>query len=211
VSNSKVNSAQQQILIQCKEITIENGGRALIERFNLTQCAGSITHLRGANGVGKSTLLKMIAGVRPLRNGIIERHISLQDVFYLPQLHSPDLHLPVSLAEVSRLNRSKQIPHSEQHFQWFPLGMQTRMWNSASGGEKMRALLARALTSNCQLLLLDEPFNHLDADASPQIIKSLIEFVAKTRSSVLIVAHDLIPQTYPKEIQFDFVELRAGK
>jgi ABC-type Mn2+/Zn2+ transport system ATPase subunit len=198
-----------QKLIQCKDLQIENGGRVLVEQFNCTLVTGTMTHLRGANGMGKSTLLKMIAGQHPVKRGLIERQISIKDIFYLPQLHAPDIHLPLSLAEVSQMEWMAEGRKPLVEFDWFPVHMHTRSWNSASGGERMRALLARSLLSERKLLLLDEPFNHLDAAAAVQFMNSLTEFVAMSNRSIVIVSHESLPTSRSTQFRLNDVDLNA--
>jgi ATPase subunit of ABC transporter with duplicated ATPase domains len=142
----------------------------------------------GPNGVGKSLFLKTIAlGTAPkpfaLSGVLSASRGDSRETFYLPQLQVPEIHLPYRLGEIAHFDAGAVFP-------WFDERMAQRAWNLASGGERMRALLARALASEASLLLLDEPFNHLDA-ATAEAVRAT--FRAETngpkRRAFLLVSH----------------------
>lgn len=146
--------------------------------------------LVGPNGSGKSLLVRTIAlGTAPkpfALGGLLSTPRSASpETFYLPQLQAPEIHLPYCLGEIAALNSAGPC-----FFPWFDESMARRAWNLASGGERMRALLARALASEATLLLLDEPFNHLDV-ATAEAVRTTIQAETKgpRRRAFLLVSH----------------------
>jgi ABC-type Mn2+/Zn2+ transport system ATPase subunit len=175
--------------VRCEDVQILVSGAVLLERVTKTIRAGTVTHLHGPNGSGKSTLLRVLAGCLPVASGRVVHALPSSDIFFLPQLQSVDVHLPFTLQEVSRLGRRQSAAVSEPLGAWFPTHLWNKSWNTASGGERMRALLARALGSDCRLLLLDEPFNHLDAEAVPMVMQALFRHVVAKGGGVVLVSH----------------------
>jgi ABC-type Mn2+/Zn2+ transport system ATPase subunit len=119
-----------------------------------------------------------------------------RQIFYLPQLQTPEIHLPYTLGEIARLecgsNQPIQLP-------WFDETLEKICWNQASGGQKMKALLARAFCSSATFLMLDEPFNHLDG-ASRSLLSDFIvdESNGIQKRSFLIVSHDTLDSAREK-------------
>jgi ATPase subunit of ABC transporter with duplicated ATPase domains len=186
-SNSKA-------LLHCNNLSAAMGGRTLFTDQSKTILESTIVHVKGPNGIGKSTLLHILAKTQSPSKGSLAPGDSSLEIFHLPQLQAPDVHIPFTLDEVVRLDQSRRKQGGHLSFSWFPPELQSRGWNQASGGERMRALLARALNSECSLLLLDEPFNHLDVEAIPQVMESVERFVCDTRGrAVVIVSHDPLP------------------
>lgn len=151
--------------------------------------AGIIFHIQGTNGIGKSTLIKTLARELKPHQGKIRYHFDSNDIFYLPQHQSPDLHCPISLKEVAELDLTHGSSQSVAGFDWFNRSLHSRTWNNASGGERMRALLARALLSARTVLLLDEPFNHLDEETHAKVLESFEHYVRDKRRVIVVVSH----------------------
>lgn len=177
-------------LINCQNVSLRAGKQILMRDITLKLVPRTILHVQGPNGCGKSTLLKTLAGQLKAAHGQIDYHVKKDCIFYLPQLHTPDLHCPISLREISLLDTSTLSANLVEQFEWFPDAVAAKSWNNASGGERMRALLARALSSRRQILLLDEPFNHLDRQAHPKIIESLKNYVQQDNRAIIIVSHE---------------------
>src|SRR5690606_37113443 len=111
-----------------------------------------------------------------------------------PQLQNVAFHLPLTLWDVLRISHAG--PLQEEDVLRFGL-LQARhlklAWNTASGGEKKRTLLTRALLHRPRVLILDEPLNHLDHASRDQVSQVLDDFVAgdKQQRSIILVSHDL--------------------
>jgi ABC-type branched-subunit amino acid transport system ATPase component/ABC-type branched-subunit amino acid transport system permease subunit len=169
---------------------------------------GEIVALLGRNGAGKSTLLKTLAGLVPAAAGRIEfegrdiaslpaHEIARRGIGYVPQ--GRGLFAGMTVAEnlaLGRLARATDGSHGvawseERIFEYFPR-LKERMHVAAdylSGGEQQMAAVARALSGNVRLLLLDEPFEGL----APAIVQELFGVFDRLRgqTSIVIVEHNL--------------------
>lgn len=159
------------IVIECRELQWGAGGRALTPPLNLKLPAGSLTAVIGNNGSGKSSLLRVMAGLdRPLAGHIRMSVARPGGVAYLPQQQQIDRQFPIRLLELvkggfwgSRLGRGERQARLRQVLaDWGLLDLQTQGLHALSGGELQRALLARMSLTDAQVLLLDEPEAALD-------------------------------------------------
>lgn len=175
-------------------------GRAMFDELSAELGAGELMVIQGPNGVGKSSLLRAILGLWPHSSGKIELGASFDDegIAYLPQQGQLQFFLPLTLGEVVELGagssrQKKEILNSEF---W------DVQWDSASGGERQKALLTRIFRSPAELLILDEPFNHLDHDSARALWSEMIESLQRG-ASVLLVAHGE-EQRIPHELREKF-------
>jgi ATP-binding cassette subfamily F protein uup len=170
------------------------GDRPLLDGAQLTVNAGERLGLIGRNGTGKSTLLRVIAGLTSLDEGELQRREGLQ-VGFVDQ--EPVLPAAASL-RTSLLERAGGtlglLPDDRERWRWearlteflHRFGLQgDEDPGAASGGQRKRAALALALALQPELLILDEPTNHLDI----QGIERLEELLLKVPSSI-VVTHD---------------------
>jgi manganese/iron transport system ATP-binding protein len=172
-----------------------------------TVAAGEAVALIGPNGAGKSTLIKAILGLVPVVRGDIRvlggrPAEARRDVAYVPQAETLDGDFPVSVAQVVLMGRYRRIG-------WLrPPGRADRLAASAaleqvglvhrardrfgtlSGGQRQRVLLARAIAQQPLLLLLDEPFNGVDA-VSQDALLSALGRLRGTGAAVVVSTHDL--------------------
>jgi ABC-type Mn2+/Zn2+ transport system ATPase subunit len=180
--------------------------RALDDISLATSC-GACVALVGPNGAGKSTLLKAIAGLLPLESGsIIWRGTKIarwsREIAYLPQRENVDWNFPITVRGVVRMGRYPQAGW------WRPFSkadeaaigralaamgledLENRQISELSGGQQQRVFLARALTQEAHVLLLDEPFTGLDRTAKAALATTLREL---TREGRLVIAshHEL--------------------
>lgn len=155
--------------------------------------------LHGANGGGKTTLLRLMAGLLRPSAGRIERCEGLR-LGYLPQYRSIDRQFPITVVDVVRSGLVGSKPlwrhySTEQREQADAMmerlqiaDLAHRPIEALSGGQWQRTLLARALVSNPELLLLDEPDTHLDQQSRRWLYDTL---AAETpHRAVVIVSHD---------------------
>ncbi|MGH2379312.1 MAG: ABC transporter ATP-binding protein [Candidatus Limnocylindria bacterium] len=179
-----------------REATVVLDDRAVLRRATLELVPG-ITLLRGANGAGKTTALRALAGLVPLARG--ERDVP-QDVLYLG--HRPQLVHGLTAREnlrflsqlrgltASVLMRSSDDPRDDLSYaldRWGLHGDADRPVERLSAGQRRRAALARLDTETCELALLDEPFAELDAEAAGLLRGSLTEPTAPR--AILIASH----------------------
>jgi len=164
---------------------------------------GSLTAVVGPNGAGKSTLLKGVIGTLPPLSG----HVSLgsiecKDISYLPQQSEVDRFFPISMLELVAMGlwrevgpfrvigRSHRGPIAEALAVVGLEGFEKRPIGSLSGGQLQRTLFARLLLQDSPLLLLDEPFNAIDAGTTGDLINVVKRWHGEGRT-VLTVLHDI--------------------
>jgi ATP-binding cassette subfamily F protein uup len=166
--------------------------------------------LVGRNGTGKSTLLRILAGVEPADEGTLAWR-SDTHVAYLPQ--NPDLSAAETLLDVALQGAAKcRTPldpyekqlAAEQALKGLGLTDPSLPVKLASGGTQRRAALAAALLQKPDLLLLDEPTNHLDADTA----QWLQDQIRDLPSAVVLVTHD---RYFLNQVVDRIVELRRGQ
>lgn len=157
--------------------------------FDLRLAPGAITALVGPSGVGKSTLLKMVAGLDDDFDGRVDgTHQRLGMVFQEPRL------MPwLTVADNLKLT-FPQATDAEVQDLLVAVGLAGRgadFPGHLSGGQQRRAALARAFLPRPTLLLMDEPFVSLDAPSAEQMHALLLRLWADVRPTVMLVTHDL--------------------
>jgi zinc/manganese transport system ATP-binding protein len=163
----------------------------------------SLTAVVGPNGSGKSTLLKALAGhCRPLAGRIDLGGLRPSEIAYLPQAHGLDLKFPLTLEDLVSFGFIGQRglfggftrPDRERlralMAQLGLEGLERRPIGSVSGGQLQRALFARVMAQDAKLVLLDEPFNGIDARAAEDLAQLMATWPGEGRT-VIAVLHDL--------------------
>lgn len=155
---------------------------------------GDSLWIRGPNGIGKTTFLERV---------ISQFKVDPERVAYVPQLLAPRLHLPLILREVLELYAARRIDAAAiRDFGLLEARHLKLSWNTASGGERMRTLVMAALLRGPEVLVLDEPFNHLDAASRDSLRKAIrAHLQAIETRSLLLVSHE--------DLELSFVGGRA--
>lgn len=180
-------------LISLSRVCYSLGARNLFTDLSFTINPGERTALVGLNGAGKSTLLKLIAGEIEPDSGVIARRNGV-GIEYVPQV------LPDALRNVSLFDALRQKIPPALKFAGFEHLIEQRLsaagftslqhsqpLGTLSGGEVNRALLARALVNDPDLVLLDEPTNHMDIEQ----VALFEQFVRdELTAATVIVSHD---------------------
>jgi energy-coupling factor transport system ATP-binding protein len=165
------------------------GPESLLEGLDMSGRAGEVVVLMGANGTGKTTLLRVLAGLqRPLR-GRVERRPGR--IAYLPQNPSALLHLPTVLDEV-RLTLDRAGEAESPRVVLETLGLEElahRYPRDLSTGERQRAALAAVLPGSPSLALLDEPTRGMDGKARAAL-RLLLAGLRERGASVVVATHD---------------------
>ena len=191
-------------LISLRNVTIQYGGPPVLDAVSFSVEPGDRACITGRNGEGKSTLLKLIAGVLVPDTGEIIRQPKLR-VAYLTQDVPDDLDGTVEeIVEQGIGSAADHHHHPGAALYLTQLGLDgDAPFNTLSGGMRRRVLLARALTSDPHLLLLDEPTNHLDIES----IEWLETFLQKSRFACLFVTHD---RAFLKRVAIKVLDLDRG-
>jgi NitT/TauT family transport system ATP-binding protein len=176
-------------------------GGPVLEGIDLDVAAGSFVALLGPSGCGKSTLLRVVAGLDAPDGGRIALEgggavaFVFQDALLLPWRTVVDnAALPLQLAGVPAVERRERARQALARVGLDDAG--ARLPHELSGGMRMRVSLARALVTEPQLLLLDEPFAALDEMNRQRLDDQLRELWARLGLTVVFVTHSVDEAVY---------------
>jgi iron complex transport system ATP-binding protein len=191
-------------------VNLKIGQQQILSDVSLNVGAGKVVGVLGPNGAGKTSLLKMLSGQLASHHSVSWSNKTLTD--YEP------MSLAQQIAVVNQLNESVfaldlyqivrmgLLPHKSLLSRQTPdddknisdaisrVGLGSKMkqsFNSLSGGEQQRGLIARALVQKAALIILDEPVNHLDIYYQHQVLKLLRSLAHKLNITVVMSLHDL--------------------
>lgn len=195
----------EDIIIQNLWYTV--GHKPILQDINLTLGGHSFVGLLGPNGSGKSTLLKHLYGVNEIQQGSIYvgqrtlQSIPLREraqcIAVMTQFHRLDFDF--SVMEITLMGRTPYkrgfdqddpVDYEKARTALVQVGMweqRERSFNSLSGGEQQRVMLARVLVQEPQYIILDEPTNHLDITYQLELLK----IVKSLQVGVVAALHDL--------------------
>jgi zinc/manganese transport system ATP-binding protein len=201
--------------VQLRDAGVRLGGRDIWRQANVTVESGEFIAVLGPNGAGKSTLLSVLLGLLPLAEGSArvlggppgER---TADVGYLPQRRAFDAATRIRGVDLVRLGldghrwgvplpwagpaerrRRQRVARAVERVGAQPYAH--RPIGECSGGEQQRLLIAQALVSEPQLLLLDEPLDSLDLPNQASVAALVRDICRSAGVTVLLVAHDVNP------------------
>ena len=189
-------------LLSLDNISVRLGGRQILDDVSLTIRPGEFTGLIGPNGAGKTTLLRVILGLQQTTSGT--RTLNA-DVGYVPQklLIEPDMPLRVRDVVALGIDGHKfgfSFPSKDRRRQVDEMldavgarGYANARVGELSGGEQQRVMIAHALISRPQLLLLDEPLANLDISSAQGIVQLLAGLSRDENIAILLSAHDMNP------------------
>jgi zinc/manganese transport system ATP-binding protein len=188
--------------IRLTDLSVHYGRRLALQNLTGAFAAGSLTAVVGPNGAGKSTLLKALAGIVRTRRGAITAIGDRRHVAYLPQQTALDHGFPITVGECvavggwRRFGAFRSAPREivERVAEAIAAvgleGFESRRISDLSLGQFQRALFARLMVQDADVLLLDEPFAAIDERTSEDLLQLLRRWHAEGRT-IITVLHDL--------------------
>ncbi|MHA1163959.1 MAG: ATP-binding cassette domain-containing protein [Alphaproteobacteria bacterium] len=177
-------------LIECEMLSLQLGGRIIVENVNIAISPGEIVTLIGPNGAGKTSLVRMLLGLVTPDSGTITKKPGLT-IGYVPQRFAVDPIVPLTVERFLRLSGrgGNQTGPLLEEVGAGHLG--DAQISALSGGEFQRVLVAKALMGNPQLLVLDEPAQNVDFSGEAELYR-LIEAIRDSRGcGILMISHNL--------------------
>ncbi|MFD1744161.1 ATP-binding cassette domain-containing protein [Rhizobium helianthi] len=182
---------KDRLLVSLASAGLQRQGRWLVRGVDLTIRQGEIVTLIGPNGAGKSTTAKLAIGVLKPDEGQVQRAEGLK-IGYVPQKLSVDRTMPLTVERLmhltGRISEDKiqgalnavSIPH-----------LRKAEVQNLSGGEFQRALLARAIAKDPDLLVLDEPVQGVDFAGETALYQLIGDIRERSGCGILMISHDL--------------------
>jgi iron complex transport system ATP-binding protein len=184
-------------MIALENASVRFGTRTVLEKLSLTVPIGQSLAILGPNGRGKTTALKSMLGFQPLDEG---RRVAPQIVGYVPQ--SASLNQRLSVRDVVVMGRAAHLglfgqPDPEdfdaatralEHVGI--AGFANWMFDCLSGGERQLVLLARALATGSDILVLDEPAAALDLRNQERLLRLLVALKEERNRAIIFTTHD---------------------
>ena len=203
--NNPVNAKYLDIQNVAQTFKTKNGPFCALQNVSLTVAKGEFVALIGHSGCGKSTLLNLLAGLTLPTEGVLlcanreiagpgpERAVVFQNHSLLPWLTCfENVYLAVERVFSATENKAQLRQRTDTVLAMVGLSAAAQKRpGEISGGMKQRVGIARALAMQPRVLLLDEPFGALDALTRAKLQDELLQIVANTQSTVVMVTHDV--------------------
>jgi zinc/manganese transport system ATP-binding protein len=202
------------VQIQFRDVTLGYDRHPAVHHLTGEVLSGALLAVVGPNGAGKSTLFRGLVGIlKPLAGSIETCGLDVRDIAYLPQTADIDRSFPISVFDfvgtglwratgffggIGKAAREK-IAHALSAVGLN--GFENRAIGTLSGGQMQRLLFARVLLQEARLILLDEPFNAIDAKTSVDLLALVKRWHAEGRT-VLAALHDmdLVRANFPQTL-----------
>ena len=178
-------------LVEARDLTVRRQGELVLDNVSLALGERDFITLIGPNGAGKSVLLRHLLKLETAVSGSVRQQHGLR-IGYLPERFQIDPALPILVRRFLALNNKLSYEQIAE------LAAETNIENllnrplaGLSGGELQRVLLARALSNNPHVLMLDEPAQNLDMSGQLEFYELIDNLFEERQLSVLMVSHDL--------------------
>jgi zinc transport system ATP-binding protein len=178
-------------ILSSRDASLVISGRAILDRVTMDVHQGEIVTVIGPNGAGKSTLVRCLLGLQALTAGAVVRKPGLR-IGYVPQRFPLTANVPLDVRRM--LSLTVKVGEADMDAALAETGiahLKTASVARLSGGELQRALLARALLRNPELLVLDEPVQAVDFLGEARMYELISEIRRRHGCGILMVSHDL--------------------
>jgi ABC-type sulfate/molybdate transport systems ATPase subunit len=186
------SAADGEVLLSCEQLSVSRGKREVVHDVSVDLRIGELVALLGPNGAGKSTLLDALAGAVAPDRGRVERRGRVAVALQSPDLARRSVLANVMLAlawwGVPRAERAERARDALRTMGAEHLGQ--RLASTLSGGERRRVHIARAMAVRPDILMLDEPFAGLDAEARANLLEDAVSALRSPMRATLVVVHD---------------------
>ena len=189
--------------LQFRDVTLGYDRHPAVHHLNGEVEPGALLAIVGPNGAGKSTLFRGIVGIlKPLAGTILTGDLDVRDIAYLPQTVDIDRSFPISVFDLVGTGRWRSVGFfggmgkdaREKIAQALSAvglsGFENRTIGTLSGGQMQRMLFARVLLQDARLIVLDEPFNAIDAKTSADLLALVKRWHGEGRT-LLAALHDM--------------------
>ena len=187
--------------IVIQNLTVSYQARPAVHHVDMTFAKGCMYAIFGPNGAGKSTLLKAVMGLLKHSGSVAWQDLSRCDIAYLPQQSDTDRSQPLTVFELAAMGlwyeigffgrltaaQRERVLHALARVEMADFAQ--RQISALSNGQFQRVLFARMLVQNAQFLLLDEPFNAVDAKTTYALL-DLLRQENQAGRAVIAVLHD---------------------
>ncbi|MDR0362754.1 MAG: metal ABC transporter ATP-binding protein [Planctomycetota bacterium] len=189
--------------LRIENLTLGYRDHVAVDDLSLVVERGEFVHIAGRNGSGKSSLAKAALGLIPIWSGTVALGVAKDRIGYLAQGEGQDPSFPATVFEVAlagRQNLGKIFPFyskADRDAAWRALDevgiadLSGRRVGELSGGQRRRALIARALARDPEFLILDEPLSGLDRESESGLMRLLDRFNRERGLTVMMTTHDL--------------------
>ena len=195
-------------MLELINITKSYGNNVILKNLNLQVSIGEVIQISGPSGAGKTTLLRCIAGLEKFEKGSIKLNnqvIQSEKVFILPYKRKVGMvfqdlalwpHMTVwqnvdfVSSSIFKSNNERKEWNDEIIHSFKVDHKKNKFPGELSGGEQQRVAIARALANKPQLLLLDEPFSHLDKSLAQEIIQEIETYLHNKKITLISVTHN---------------------
>ena len=200
--------------LQFRNLTLGYDRHPAVHHLDGAVQSGSLTAVVGPNGAGKSTLFKGVVGViKPLAGRIERNGVRTEDIAYLPQVAEIDRTFPISVYDMVAMGLWRRkglfggIGAADRDAVEAAIaavgltGFEPRPIGTLSGGQMQRMLFARLLLQDARVIVLDEPFNAIDAKTCADLLDLVRRWHSEKRT-VLAAMHDLemVKANFPESL-----------
>ena len=200
--------------LQFRDVTLGYDRHPAVHHLNGDVAPGALLAVVGPNGAGKSTLFRGVVGIlKPLSGKIVTGDLDLRDIAYLPQTAEIDRSFPISVFDfvgtglwrqtgfLGGIGKGARERVARSLASVGLSGFENRAIGTLSGGQMQRMLFARVLLQDARVIVLDEPFNAVDAKTSADLLALVKRWHAEKRT-VLAALHDmdLVRANFPETL-----------